>query len=55
MQRNSDKYVVNVFCLNCHFRGEIEVLMGTKVQHMLCPECRCAALEKDLKAKFRED
>jgi hypothetical protein len=41
--------------MNCHFRGEIEVPVRIKVQNELCPECKCASLEKDLKAKLREE
>jgi hypothetical protein len=45
-----ETYKAHVFCKNCLFRGELDVVKKTMVEDTECPQCGNATIEKDLNA-----
>ena len=41
-------YRVGVVCVNCDFRGEIDIPKGTQIKEAPCPECGNKTLRKSL-------
>ncbi len=39
-------YKIKVFCANCNFQGEIEILKGVACKSYECPNCGVTGLER---------
>jgi len=40
------KYKINACCVNCDFRGDVEIKKGTKIEDEKCPNCGCQTITK---------
>jgi len=47
-----DTYNIEFICRNCGEIGTLEVPMGTKLEDMPCPNCKCKTLELCRKSKM---
>jgi hypothetical protein len=39
--QKDDYYTVNISCLNCDFKGLVEIRKGHLVKNEACPKCEC--------------
>lgn len=42
---DTDKYKTPVWCLNCGFRGRVEITKGHLIGQRVCPYCGCCKLK----------
>lgn len=43
-----ETYQVSAECINCDFKGKINILKGRKLRTQKCPECGCESLSKSI-------
>ncbi|MBI2038914.1 MAG: hypothetical protein HYT22_01360 [Candidatus Niyogibacteria bacterium] len=43
-----ETYKLKVFCVNCNFKGEIEIPKGVAYKSQECPNCGVTGLERVL-------
>lgn len=38
-KKSNDTYQATVICLNCDFRGQVDIKKGTQIGESACPRC----------------